>query len=86
MAAGDVHVVTIRRGLDGVVVPSKLYSILAAGRPVWSSLPRKRTQRALSAPPVAALLLIPTIQLGRGGDSGIEKRSRAPRGNGQARA
>ncbi|HKS83507.1 MAG TPA: glycosyltransferase family 4 protein [Candidatus Acidoferrales bacterium] len=34
MAAGDVHVVTIRRGLEGVVVPSKLYSILAAGRPI----------------------------------------------------
>lgn len=34
MMAGDVHVVTIRRGLEGVVVPSKLYSTLAAGRPV----------------------------------------------------
>ena len=34
MMAGDVHTVTIRRGLEGVVVPSKLYSILAAGRPV----------------------------------------------------
>jgi colanic acid biosynthesis glycosyl transferase WcaI len=34
MTAGDIHVVTIRRGLEGVVVPSKLYSILAAGRPV----------------------------------------------------
>jgi colanic acid biosynthesis glycosyl transferase WcaI len=34
MIAGDIHVVTIRRGLEGVVVPSKLYGILAAGRPV----------------------------------------------------
>ncbi len=34
MMAGDVHIVTIRRGLEGVVVPSKLYGILAAGRPV----------------------------------------------------
>ena len=34
MMAGDIHVVTIRRGLEGVVVPSKLYSILAAGRPI----------------------------------------------------
>ncbi|HKF50997.1 MAG TPA: glycosyltransferase family 4 protein, partial [Candidatus Acidoferrales bacterium] len=39
MAAGDVHVVTIRRGLGGVVVPSKLYSILAAGRPVLAVAP-----------------------------------------------
>jgi colanic acid biosynthesis glycosyl transferase WcaI len=34
MAAGDVHVICVRRGLEGVVVPSKLYSVLAAGRPV----------------------------------------------------
>jgi glycosyltransferase involved in cell wall biosynthesis len=34
LAAGDMHLVTIRRGLEGVVVPSKLYPILAAGRPV----------------------------------------------------
>lgn len=34
MAAGDVHIVTVKRGLEGIVVPSKLYSILAAGRPV----------------------------------------------------
>jgi colanic acid biosynthesis glycosyl transferase WcaI len=39
MAAGDVHIVTIRRGLEGVVVPSKLYSILAAGRPVLAVAP-----------------------------------------------
>ena len=34
MMAGDLHIVTVRRGLEGVVVPSKLYGILAAGRPV----------------------------------------------------
>jgi colanic acid biosynthesis glycosyl transferase WcaI len=34
MAAGDSHVVTIKRGLEGVVVPSKLYNILAYGRPI----------------------------------------------------
>lgn len=34
MMAGDIHVITVRRGLEGVVVPSKLYSILAAGRPL----------------------------------------------------
>lgn len=41
LAAGDAHVVTIRRGLDGVVVPSKLYSILAAGRPVLALVPEE---------------------------------------------
>src|SRR5579862_406472 len=39
MMAGDVHIVTIKRGLEGVVVPSKLYSILAAGRPVLAVAP-----------------------------------------------
>jgi colanic acid biosynthesis glycosyl transferase WcaI len=39
LAAGDLHLVTIRRGLEGVVVPSKLYPILAAGRPVLALAP-----------------------------------------------
>lgn len=34
LAAGDLHLVTVRNGLEGVVEPSKLYPILAAGRPV----------------------------------------------------
>jgi glycosyltransferase involved in cell wall biosynthesis len=34
LAAADAHVITVKRGLEGVVVPSKLYGILAAGRPV----------------------------------------------------
>jgi len=34
LAAGDLHLVTIKHGLEGVVVPSKVYSILAAGRPI----------------------------------------------------
>ena len=39
MMAGDVHIVTVKRGLEGVVVPSKLYSILAAGRPIMVIAP-----------------------------------------------
>ncbi len=39
LAAADLHVVTLRRGLEGVVVPSKLYPILAAGRPVLAVAP-----------------------------------------------
>jgi glycosyltransferase involved in cell wall biosynthesis len=34
LSAADVHVVGLARGLAGYVVPSRLYSILAAGRPV----------------------------------------------------
>ena len=38
LAAGDVHVVPLRRGLAKASVPSKLYSILAAGRPLVASV------------------------------------------------
>jgi glycosyltransferase involved in cell wall biosynthesis len=34
LASGDLHVVTVKCGLEGVVVPSKLYPLLAAGRPI----------------------------------------------------
>ena len=38
LATGDVHVVPLRAGLGSVSVPSKTYSILAAGRPVIASI------------------------------------------------
>jgi colanic acid biosynthesis glycosyl transferase WcaI len=34
LASADVHIVTLKRGLEGAIVPSKLYSILAAGKPI----------------------------------------------------
>src|SRR6266404_5631048 len=34
LAAPDAHIVTIKRGLEGVIVPSKMYGILAAGKPI----------------------------------------------------
>jgi colanic acid biosynthesis glycosyl transferase WcaI len=38
LAAGDLHVVPLKRGLARSSVPSKLYSILAAGRPIVASV------------------------------------------------
>ena len=38
LAAGDIHLVPLKRGLARSSVPSKLYSILAAGRPVLASV------------------------------------------------
>ena len=38
LAAGDVHVVPLKAGLGSVSVPSKTYSILAAGRPVVAAI------------------------------------------------
>jgi glycosyltransferase involved in cell wall biosynthesis len=34
LSAADAHVVTMRDGLCGLVVPSKIYGVMAAGRPV----------------------------------------------------
>jgi colanic acid biosynthesis glycosyl transferase WcaI len=38
LATADVHVVPLRAGLGAVSVPSKTYSILAAGRPVVAAI------------------------------------------------
>jgi glycosyltransferase involved in cell wall biosynthesis len=50
MAAGDVQIITVKRGLEGVVVPSKLYSTLAAGRPVLAvAAPESDAARIVTA-------------------------------------
>jgi colanic acid biosynthesis glycosyl transferase WcaI len=50
LATGDVHVVALRRGLGAVSVPSKTYSILAAGRPVLAAIdPGTEVPRILAA-------------------------------------
>ena len=41
LSSGDMHIVTVKRGLEGVVVPSKLYPTLAAGRPVLGVAPEE---------------------------------------------
>jgi glycosyltransferase involved in cell wall biosynthesis len=41
LAAADAHVITIKSGLEGVVVPSKLYGILAAGKPIVTVAPKE---------------------------------------------
>ncbi|MDW3217964.1 MAG: glycosyltransferase family 4 protein [Acidimicrobiales bacterium] len=38
LAAADIHVIALRSGLGRSSVPSKMYSILAAGRPVLASI------------------------------------------------
>ncbi len=50
LATGDVHVVPLRAGLGAVSVPSKTYSILAAGRPVVAAIdPGTEVPRILAA-------------------------------------
>lgn len=41
LAAADAHVITVKRGLEGVVVPSKMYGILAAGKPIVAVAPKE---------------------------------------------
>jgi colanic acid biosynthesis glycosyl transferase WcaI len=39
LAAADAHLITVKHGLEGVVVPSKMYGILAAGKPIVAIAP-----------------------------------------------
>jgi len=47
LAAADAHLITVKRGLEGVVVPSKMYGILAAGKPIIAVAPRETDAVAL---------------------------------------
>ena len=38
LGAADVHLVTLKRGVAGLIVPSKVYGILAAGRPFIAAI------------------------------------------------
>lgn len=50
LATGDIHLVPLRKGLGRVSVPSKTYSILAAGRPVLAAIdPGTEVPRMLAA-------------------------------------
>jgi colanic acid biosynthesis glycosyl transferase WcaI len=58
LAAADIHVVPLRRGLARSSVPSKTYSILAAGRPVVASVD-EGTEVALVVEQAGAGLAVP---------------------------
>lgn len=49
LAAADAHVITVKRGLEGVVVPSKMYGILAAGKPIIAVAPAETDVVSLGA-------------------------------------
>ena len=49
LAAADAHLITIKQGLEGVVVPSKMYGILAAGKPIVALAPAATDAVALGA-------------------------------------
>jgi colanic acid biosynthesis glycosyl transferase WcaI len=81
LAAADVHVITVKRGLEGVVVPSKLYGILAAGKPVIAVAPEecdvvslgKRLGFGVSASPDDAGAVVACVKELMGDATGLQK-------------
>jgi colanic acid biosynthesis glycosyl transferase WcaI len=49
LAAPDAHIVTIKPGLQGVVAPSKMFGILAAGKPIIAVAPEDTDVATLGA-------------------------------------
>jgi len=41
LGAADLHVVGLRRGLEGLIVPSKMYGVMAAGKPFIAAVDRR---------------------------------------------
>jgi colanic acid biosynthesis glycosyl transferase WcaI len=60
LAAPDAHIVTIKRGLEGVVVPSKTFGIIAAGKPIVAVADRETDVAALGAKHGFAICADPT--------------------------
>jgi colanic acid biosynthesis glycosyl transferase WcaI len=59
LATGDVHLVPLRRGLASSSVPSKTYSILAAGRPFVASVDPGTEVARIAAQAGAGLAVAP---------------------------
>lgn len=59
LAAGDIHLVSQRQGAEGLIVPSKLYGVLAAGRPVIFMGPRGSEAARIVASSGAGLIVPP---------------------------
>ncbi|HEX5246708.1 MAG TPA: glycosyltransferase family 4 protein [Gaiellaceae bacterium] len=88
LSAADVHVVGLARGLSGYVVPSRLYGILSAGRPVIVAAdPESETARVVQqeecgvvVPPGRPELLAEAIRAAYDGEldlAGMGARGRA---------
>lgn len=88
LSTADVHVVGLARGLSGYVVPSRLYGILAAGRPVIVAAdPESETARVVLeegcgvlVPPGRPELLAQAIRAAHDGEldlAGMGERARA---------
>ncbi|MGH2972061.1 MAG: glycosyltransferase family 4 protein [Gaiellaceae bacterium] len=87
LSAADLHVVGLARGLSGYVVPSRLYGVLAAGRPVIVAAdPDSETARVVRqegcgvvVPPGRPELLAETIRAAYDGDLDLAEMGRRGR-------
>jgi colanic acid biosynthesis glycosyl transferase WcaI len=87
LATADVHVVGLARGLAGYVVPSRLYSVLAAGRPVIAAAEEesetaqivREAQCGLVVPPGDPLSLALAIRACRNDEHDLELMGRRAR-------
>jgi glycosyltransferase involved in cell wall biosynthesis len=59
LGAADLHLIPLRRGLAGCIVPSKLYGILAAGKPYLAAVDADSEVARLTRAENAGLLIEP---------------------------
>jgi colanic acid biosynthesis glycosyl transferase WcaI len=87
LSTADIHVVGLARGLAGYVVPSRLYGILAAGRPVIAAAePESETAQLVArvgcgvvVPPGNPFLLARAIRAAHDGEFDLAEMSRRAR-------
>jgi glycosyltransferase involved in cell wall biosynthesis len=87
LSSADIHVVGLARGLAGYVVPSRLYGILAAGRPVIAAAEAESETAQLVArvgcgvvvPPGNPFLLARAIRAAHDGEFDLEEMGRRAR-------
>ncbi len=86
LSSADVHVVGLARGLSGYVVPSRLYGILAVGRPVIVAADRGERDRSARRAGRLRCRRAPRAAGAPGrGDPRRPRRRARPRGDGRAR-
>jgi len=92
LTAADIHVVGLARGLAGYVVPSRLYGVLAAGRPVIAAAEEgsetaqlvRDAQCGIVVPPGDALQLANVIRAAHAGEYDLAEMGRRARAYAEA--
>jgi glycosyltransferase involved in cell wall biosynthesis len=67
LSLGDVHLLTLREDMAGIAVPSKLYGIMASGRPVVMVGPRASEPAETIAEAEVGFVVDPAEHPGQGG-------------------